>query len=120
MTEKVTTEVFCTVQIDGLHNWPECPFDEMKILRDLHRHMFHIKAYKKVTHSDRDVEFIMLKHRISKWFRENYWSNDLNSHLLGRMSCETIAELLHKEFDLSACQVDEDGENGSFTRWEEV
>jgi hypothetical protein len=118
MIEKVTTEVFCTLQIDGLHNWPECPFEEMKILRDLHRHMFHIKAYKRVTHSDRDVEFVILKHRISNWFRENYWSNDLNSHLFGRMSCETIAELLHQEFDLSGCEVSEDNENGSYTRWE--
>jgi hypothetical protein len=115
---KQITEVFCTLCVDGLHNWPECPFDEVDFLRPLHRHVFHIKAYKLVNHDDRDVEFIMFKHTLVKFLRDMYWDEQKQSHVFGRMSCESIAENLHTNFDLSACEVSEDGENGSFTRWE--
>jgi hypothetical protein len=66
------TEVFCTTQIEGTHNWPSCPYDEVDYLRVPHRHVFHIKAYKPVTHSDRDVEFIMLKHQIRNYLIKKY------------------------------------------------
>lgn len=117
-TTRTTTEVFCTLQVDGLHNWPECPFEEVDFLKPLHRHVFHIKAYFPVTHTDRDVEFIVSKHKIVKWFRDTYWDEQRQSHVFGRMSCEQIAQNLHDQFNLSACEVSEDLENGSFTRWE--
>lgn len=107
------TEVFCTLQIEGLHNWPGCPFDEVAYLRDLHRHMFHIKAYKEVTHSDRDVEFIMLKHAIAKHFFENHYDFITKTHRFGAMSCEMIGADLIKKFDLSRVEVSEDNENGA-------
>lgn len=113
--------VYCTLHIEGTHNWPGCPFDEVAYLRDPHRHMFHIKAYKPVSHSDRDVEFIMLKHQINKHLIGKYWSSWEESEIaagtglceFGAMSCEMIAEELIGEFDLSKCEVSEDGENGA-------
>lgn len=117
MTIKKQTEVFATLRVDGLHNWPECPFDEVDFLRPLHRHMFHIKAYKLVNHNDRDVEFIMFKHEVAKFLRDMYWDDEKQSHVFGRMSCESIADELHSRFDLSCCEVSEDGENGSVTIW---
>jgi hypothetical protein len=119
-TTQTTSEVFCSLRVDGLHNWPECPFEEVDFLRPLHRHMFHIKAYVPVTHSDRDVEFIVLKHKITQFLRDQYWDEVKQTHVFGRMSCEAIAEQLHLVFGLSACEVSEDGENGSFTRWATV
>ena len=110
------TEVYCTLQIEGTHNWPDCPFDEVGYLRDPHRHMFHIKAYKEVTHSDRDVEFIMLKHDIEHFMWKEFGKESRNMSCLiefGAMSCEMIAEKLIEEFDLSRCEVNEDGENGA-------
>ncbi len=107
------TEVYCTLQIEGLHHWPECPFEEVAYLRDLHRHVFHIKAYKLVTHSDRDIEFIMLKHKITSWLEVQYYSGAAKCCLFGPMSCEMIAEELITEFELSKCEVSEDGENGA-------
>ena len=114
------TTVFCTLQVDGLHNWPECPFDEVDFLRPLHRHVFHIRAYMPVHHNDRDVEFIMFKHQLVKWFRDNYWNEEKQTHVFGRMSCETIGQLLHDRFGLIQVEVSEDNENGAVMYWEEV
>lgn len=112
-------EVYCTLQIEGIHQWSACPFDEVGYLRSPHRHMFHIKAFKTVTHSDRDTEFIMLKHQISKHFAEHYPIDSVSSaHVFGNMSCEMIAIELIRTFDLSSCEVNEDGENGAIV-WAE-
>ena len=123
ITLKYNSVVFCTVQVEGTHNWPTCPFDEVDYLRVPHRHVFHIKAYKPVTHSDRDVEFIMLKHLIRDYLVNQYGvyarhdevtSKGYYTHCeFGAMSCEMIAEELIEKFDLSKCEVNEDNENGA-------
>lgn len=116
---RITKEVFCTLQVEGTHNWPNCPFDEVAYLRDTHRHVFHIKAYKLVTHSDRDVEFIMLKHKIQDYLIDTYYTEP-NLCVFGAKSCEMIAEELINRFDLSRCEVSEDGENGAIVTSEEI
>lgn len=105
--------VFCSLVVDGIHRWEDCPIEEVKFLRDDHRHMFHIKAYKGVSHSDRDVEFIWLKHEITEYLRLRFWDNQKRSHYFGKRSCEMIAEELIKRFDLCKCEVNEDGESGA-------
>lgn len=107
MIHTITT-VYCTVFFEATHNWPECPFDEVSYLRSPHRHVFHIKAYKRVFHDDRDVEFIMLKHEI-----ENYLNNVYSTHELGATSCEMLGRLLMEQFKLYKVEVSEDGENGA-------
>lgn len=107
-TIKDTKVVFATLQFQGIHNWPGCPFDEVAYLRDPHRHMFHIKAYKEVFHDDRDVEFIMLKNAIQKYIAETYPDG-----VLGAKSCEMLAVELIEKFELCQCEVNEDGENGA-------
>lgn len=122
------TEVFCTLQVEGTHNWPGCPFDEVAYLRDPHRHMFHIKAYKLVTHSDRDVEFIMLKRKIQNYIFGHYWAYHVDKEdrittricEFGAKSCEMLAEELINKFDLSRCEVNEDGENGAIVTLERL
>ena len=109
----ISTEVFCTLQVEGIHNWPECPFEEVSYLRDPHRHLFHIKAYKLVNHDDRDVEFIMLKHAIKIYLAEHYFRVDNAACVFGAMSCEMIARELIVKFSLTRCEVSEDGENGA-------
>jgi hypothetical protein len=105
---QISTEVFVTTQFEAIHNWPGCPFDEVAYLRDPHRHVFHIKAYKKVNHDDRDVEFIMLKHAIN-----NYLITKYPLRLFGAKSCEMLARELIEVFQLSKCEVSEDNENGA-------
>lgn len=118
------TEIFCTFRIEGIHNWSDCPFDEVKYLRVPHRHMFHMKVYKEVTHADRQVEFIMLQHRVESFLLSTYGQPIMHKTdweicdnklvcVFGEMSCEMIAELLIKTFNLSRCEVSEDGENGA-------
>jgi hypothetical protein len=115
MTTKTTrTEVYCSLQVEGTHNWPECPFDEVAYLRAPHRHVFFIKAYKEVFHSNRDVEFIMLKHQILQYLSELYYDGRQGKlHVFGAKSCEMLAHELIKVFGLTKCDVSEDGENGS-------
>ena len=107
------TEVFCTLQIEGTHAWYQCPFDEVSYLRDPHRHVFFIKAFKRVDHDDRDCEFIMLKHAIKKYLNEQYNCKSTQLHVFGSMSCEMIGRELLEKFDLSRIEVSEDNENGS-------
>jgi hypothetical protein len=109
----ITKEVYCSLQVEGLHCWPGCPIEEVSYLRDPHRHLFHIKAYVSVTHGDRDVEFIVLKHWIQDYLKGGYYDDALHLHDFGSRSCEMIAEELIHEFGLSRCEVSEDGENGA-------
>ena len=112
-TVKISTEVYCVLQVEGSHFWTECPFEEVFYLRNLHRHVFHIKANKKVTHDDRDVEFIMLKHEIEAWLYDMYFDEAIRLLNFRGMSCEMIAKKLITKFNLTKCEVSEDGENGA-------
>ena len=112
---RVDSVVYCTLQFEATHNWPECPFDEVAYLRNEHRHLFHIKAFKRVYHDDRDTEFIMLKHTIEKYLNETY-----AEHKFGRKSCEMLARELAEKFDLCQIDVSEDNENGAILTFEEI
>lgn len=107
------TVVYCSVQLEGIHHWPDCPFDEVFYLRDLHRHVFHFKAYVPVYHDDRDVEFIMLKHQITEYLNDTYYEDDFKCLNFEHRSCEMLARELIDVFDLIKCEVSEDGENGA-------
>lgn len=107
------TEVYCTLQVEGTHNWPNCPFEEVSYLRVPHRHVFHIKAYKEVFHDDRDVEFIMLKHQLQEFMYNSYYQSDVKLHVFGARSCEMIGRELLDCFELSRIEVSEDNENGA-------
>ncbi len=101
--------IVVTFQFEGIHSWPECPIEEVKFLRDPHRHIFHVKATKEVSHNDRDVEIIMLKRGMEEYVGNKFPAGDLNT-----MSCEDLAELFINAFELSSCEVLEDGENGAY------
>lgn len=106
-------EVFCSLEVEGIHRWETCPIEEVSYLRDDHRHMFGVKCYAVVDHNDRDVEFIELKHKVTQYIKDKYYDETKRIHYFGKMSCEMLAEELINEFDLSKCEVNEDGENGS-------
>ena len=85
MIEK-QTNIIVNLQYEATHNWPKCPFKEVEFLKYPHRHIFYIKCKKEVSHSDRDIEIIMLKRKIEKYLSIEY-QNDFRSK-----SCEMIAE----------------------------
>ena len=110
---QITTEVFCSLQVEGLHHWPDCLIPEVNYLAEVHRHVFHIKAFKKVTHANRAVEFIVLKHKINAYLTDKYLHSKFQLLHFGSQSCEMIAKELIGKFNLSRCEVSEDGENGA-------
>jgi len=103
----MTKLVFAKVLFEATHNWPGCNIEEVSYLKHEHRHVFHITAYAEVNHDDRDIEFIVLKHRIQEYLLFNF-----PEHKLGSTSCEMLADRLINAFQLSKCIVSEDGENG--------
>jgi len=107
--------VHATVQIEGLHYWEHAP-DETDYLRNPHRHVFYIKAIKRVTHSDRDVEFIALGHDLTEHLSA-YYDEKRRLYNFEAMSCEDIAIELVERFELLSCTVSEDNENGATVYW---
>jgi hypothetical protein len=109
------TAISVKLQIEGLHNWPEARahFPEVGFLAEMHRHIFHIKAVKLVSHDDRDVEIILFKREIIDYIDRNCFSLKTNCIDFGPRSCEMIAKDLVEAFDLESCEVLEDNENGA-------
>jgi hypothetical protein len=100
--------IVVTLQVEGFHYWINAPI-KFEYLKSIHRHIFHIKATKKVSHNDRDIEIISFKREIYRYLLDMYG----NPCFFGNMSCEDIACRLCEHFDLDSCEVCEDGENGS-------
>ena len=105
------TTIVCKLQVEGIHQWSKCPYDDVKFLKDPHRHIFHIECEKKVNHDDRDVEFIRFKREILDYLHDKYADGECCK--FGDMSCEMIAKELVQEYDLEKCAVFEDNENDS-------
>ncbi len=107
------------VQFEGVHNWPEAPY-EVSFLRQPHRHIFGVTAEVEVFKNDREIEFIMLGHKIKKHFAEKAKKDANGVWQMGRTSCEDVATELVEWLDKMYCEnghryiivtVDEDGEN---------
>ena len=105
------TTVIARLQVEGIHQWADCPLPEVEFLRYPHRHIFHINCEKEVFHDNRDVEFIMMKREIIKYLNTKYADNECLK--FKNMSCEMIAKELLDEFKLVSCEVFEDNENGA-------
>jgi protein subunit release factor B len=131
MKLKVTDKfVGCTFTQEGTHCWPNAPAS-VKYLKWSHRHIFHVEVYVRVTGSDREVEFITLKHKAEKAFAllgdqlgdHQVWED---SHLIefGSQSCEMLAEALgiylaeKYNYDVASVCVSEDDENGAIVNFE--
>lgn len=105
--------VWVTHRHEGIHRYETAP-DEVKFLRDYHRHMFHIRLTLQVFHDDREIEFILLKRFLTRSCDEIFGENPSG------LSCEQIAKLIiertQEEFGTDrkyVCEVSEDGENGA-------
>ena len=107
------TKIVVTLRVPGVHKYPNCPIEEVSYLGDYHRHMFHIKVEKPVTHDDRDIEILRFKKDIKDYLREEYYDVESDVCFFGNMSCEMIAKELAEQFELNYCEVLEDGENGA-------
>lgn len=114
------TFIYVTTQKEFIHQYKDAP-EEVEYLRYPHRHVAHIKIRIQVFDNNRELEFIMLKHRLDR-----YLSELLDTSVLSNRSCETIANsilsfLIEKygsNRDMYIC-VSEDGENGCELYYEE-
>lgn len=111
------TVVRSKFQVEGFHRWPNAP-EDVKYLRDDHRHMFHVEVLVEVTHHDRDVEIITLKHKAKKIFELfGFYHQGYSALYFGTLSCEMLAlalgtELNRQGLNVMLVNVLEDGENG--------
>ncbi len=72
----------------AIHNWPECPFDEVSFLKHPHRHKI-IVTVKIGTAGDRQIEFYMLKNKVDNII--NIIFGPEMTKMLGRMSMEELS-----------------------------
>lgn len=112
------TTVMVSFQMEGLHSWPNAKnvFPDVAFLSDPHRHMFHFKLSKLVTHTDRDIEFIRWKREIEAFLMKKYGRVGMISPFPLQFvsnSCEMLATELLNEFDCEWVECWEDGENGA-------
>ena len=113
---RVEKTIWITFALPGIHRYPDAP-EEVAYLRELHRHMFHFKVGMTVAHSNREVEFHMLKNWCVGLYKEGTLQLDYKS-------CEMMAEdLLTKLADeygnerVLSVEVSEDQECGAIVTW---
>lgn len=105
-----TRMIWVTETFDALHCWQAAP-ESVSFLRNLHRHVFHVKLYVAVKHGDRDVEFINLKHLLRVFLNEEYEGSAT------ALSCEQFGEEILNRFpEAVKVEVSEDGENGAIVQ----
>lgn len=104
--------IFVTTKFEGTHCYPDAP-EEVEYLRHPHRHLFGVQLIVEVFHNERELEFIMVKHRLEEFIKKTFKPGT-------SMSCETMAEEIYRfvreTYDderTVKVQVDEDGENGA-------
>lgn len=107
------TKIWVSTSFEGFHRYPDAP-EEVKFLRDVHRHIFHIKVWIEVFHNDRDIEFIIFKRFVESLLTQGQ---------MDYMSCEMISDELHskimQKFPMRDIwiSVSEDDENGSYVEY---
>ena len=102
--------------VEGIHCYPTVEKDygkEVDYLQYKHRHNFVIECTLAVSHTNRDKEFICLKHEIQEWLNENFYNEDYKCIDFESMSCEQIGEMILNIFECEMVEVSEDGENSA-------
>ena len=118
--------IWVTFQKEGIHKYPAALTDpalatgdeyDVSFLGYPHRHMFHFRVAIKVTHNDRDIEFIQFK----RWL-ENLYKDDVIQ--LDYKSCEMMSDDLFDQIVAkypgrdSKIEISEDGENGALVEYD--
>lgn len=108
---KTQTNIIVNLQVEGIHHWPGAGAHDINVdfLMFPHRHVFHVKCKKRVTHDNREVEIILFKREIEQFFKRCYGE----PAAFDEMSCEQIAHELVEVYDLESAEVTEDNENGA-------
>ena len=107
----MSTTITVRTKFEGLHFWKDAP-EKVAFLRNLHRHLFRVEVTVPVTHSDRDIEFFILKNFIDTFIHLKYKAYHPDMMFLknlGSVSCEMIANDIKMaaaaEFNVNECSV---------------
>jgi 6-pyruvoyl-tetrahydropterin synthase len=102
--------IWITHRFPAFHKWEKAP-KEVAFLRNLHRHMFHVKVWLEVQHEDRELEFFMVKRKLVDF------CDGFEGRTIG--SCENTADnikaFMQMEYPKRGIEVEvsEDGESGA-------
>jgi len=77
--------------VPGTHCWSRCPHKEVDFLKNEHMHDFTVRASCNVTHTDRQIEFILVRIKIIEYF-EMYHARKDYILRFGELSCEALSE----------------------------
>lgn len=85
MTATISKYIVVRTAFEGYHRYPGASEIDPRIafLEQTHRHMFHVTVKISVTHSDRELEFFLVKWALNEFLQ----AGDQN-----HKSCEMIAE----------------------------
>lgn len=110
------TYIKVKTQFEALHEYKDAP-EEVKFLRNPHRHLFKVELTLETKHTDREIEFFILKKAVEAEINNYRMKN-------GMQSCEALAKYLvvtFEEYKTNAlekrncrAEVSEDGENAGF------
>jgi len=100
------TEIFITTFFPAYHRWVDAP-EKYWVLREYHRHIFHVSMNWEVSHANREIEFIEMKNKVDAYIEKELKNKYFN------YSCEMLAKILLMSFEASSVTVSEDGENGA-------
>ena len=97
----------------GWHKYENAP-EEVKFLREAHPHTFGVEVAMFVDHTDRDLEFFIMKKKIDEYLKVVYEGSSENNPF--KLSCEEIAKrlgewLIGKGYKVFNVEVSEDYQN---------
>lgn len=93
----------------GFHRWINAP-EEVKFLREWHRHQFGILVQFEVELLNREKEFFIEKTKIDKYLKDTYEGKYFEE------SCEMIAKHIFEFFKADYVRVDEDNQNAGIIK----
>ena len=109
--------IIVRTQFEGMHSFADAK-SEVRFLKSMHRHVFHVELEIEVFHHDRELEFITVKRALDEQLK-----------IISQFdaSCEKYAEhivdFIHEKYPIRmadqtisrdvSCLVTEDGENGA-------
>lgn len=114
MWKVIEKTIVVKYQFIWYHKWENAP-EEVRFLQNEHRHNFFIEVEFYVNHNDRDLEFYIMRDKISKAIESLYEKHYLDGFKIE--SCEQVAqdllEYFDPEFNIKIVSVYEDNDNGS-------
>ena len=117
--------IFVTTQFEGFHRWKDAP-DAVAFLRDIHRHVFHVKITASVSHAERDIEFILFKREVNEIIQKIIDGERHTDQPIEDWSCETwskeiLTTLQERGYNnRMTCEFSEDGENGAIVTTDDL